>query len=165
MIPEPSSTGATKPGSSTSNPLGGNSKPVGSSSITSLPSALTKTSVIGLKSSLPETAIAATISGEATKACVFGLPSALFEKFLLKEWTIVFFSFLSAPALAHCPIQGPQAFVNILALRSSNISNRPSLSAVYRTCSDPGFIPKSAFAETFLSTACFAIDAARDRSS
>ncbi len=29
--------------------------------------------------------IAATISGEATNACVFGFPSARFAKFLLKE--------------------------------------------------------------------------------
>jgi len=38
-----------------------------------------------LKSNLPANATAVTISGEATNACVLGLPSALFEKFLLNE--------------------------------------------------------------------------------
>jgi len=42
-------------------------------------------SVNGLKSNLPAIAIAAVISGEATKAWVLGFPSALFAKFLLKE--------------------------------------------------------------------------------
>ncbi len=67
-ISEPSTIGATYPGSSTSNPLGGNSKPVGSSNFTTSPFLFVKVSVIGLKSSLPEIAIAVTISGEATKA-------------------------------------------------------------------------------------------------
>ena len=45
--------------------------------------------------------------------------------------------------LAHCPIHGPQALVNILASKSSKIPNIPSLAAVYLTCSDPGLIPNS----------------------
>ena len=61
-------------------------------------------------------AIAATISGDATKACVFGFPSARFAKFLLNEWTILFFgAFFGSSYLAHCPIHGPHALVNILA--------------------------------------------------
>ena len=43
-----------------------------------------------------------------------------------------FFSCLSAPALAHCPIQGPQALVKIVASKSSKISSKPSLSAAAR---------------------------------
>jgi hypothetical protein len=35
-------------------------------------------------------AIAAVNSGDATKACVLGLPSARLAKFLLKECTILF---------------------------------------------------------------------------
>jgi hypothetical protein len=59
-------------------------------------------SIIGLKSNLPEIAIAAVISGEATKAWVFGFPSARFAKFLLKECTILFFgAFLGSLYLAH----------------------------------------------------------------
>ena len=54
-------------------------------------------------------------SGEPTNANVFGLPSARFAKFLLKECTIVFFSFFSAPTRSHIPIQGPHAFANTLA--------------------------------------------------
>ena len=43
-----------------------------------------------------------TISGEDTKACVFGFPSALLAKFLLKECTILFFgAFLGSSYLAH----------------------------------------------------------------
>ena len=163
--PEPSATGAKYPLSSTSKPLGGSSIPVGASRRTSSPSSLISASFIGLKSSLPEMATAATISGEATKACVFGFPSARLEKFLLKEWMMVFFSCLSAPDLAHCPIQGPQALVNMVASKSSKISSKPSLSAVKRTCSEPGLIPKVAFVANFLSTACLAIEAARDKSS
>ena len=110
-------------------------------------------------------ATAATISGEATKAWVFGFPSARLEKFLLKECMMAFFSCLSAPALAHCPIQGPQALVNMVASKSSKISSKPSRSAVKRTCSDPGLIPKVALVTSFLSTACLAMEAARDKSS
>jgi len=46
---------------------------------------LISVSVAGLKSKRPEMAIAATISGEATKAWVLGLPSARLLKFLLNE--------------------------------------------------------------------------------
>ena len=62
---------------------------------------LLKYQLIGLKSKSPAIAIAVTISGEATKACVFGFPSARFEKFLLNECTMVFFSSFSAPSLSH----------------------------------------------------------------
>ena len=62
-------------------------------------------------------------------------------------------------------MHGPHALVKILASKSSNISRSPSLSAVYLTCSDPGLIPNSAFVINFLSTACFAILAALERSS
>ena len=41
----------------------------------------------------------------------------------------------------------------------------PSLSAVYRTCSEPGLIPKSDLVLRFFNTACLAIDAALVKSS
>ena len=55
--------------------------------------------------------------------------------------------------------------MKIVALRSSKILRIPSLSAVYRTCSEPGLIPKSDLVTRFLSTACFAMDAALVKSS
>ena len=55
----------------------------------------------GLKDKSPAIAIAVTNSGEPTKAWVLGFPSALFAKFLLNEWTMVFFSSFSAPSLDH----------------------------------------------------------------
>ncbi|GAL82321.1 hypothetical protein JCM19274_2098 [Algibacter lectus] len=65
-------------------------------------------------------AMAAVISGEATKACVFGFPSARLAKFRLNECTMLFFgAFFGSLYLAHCPIHGPQAFVNIFASRFS----------------------------------------------
>jgi hypothetical protein len=67
-ILEPSDEGAKYPASSTSNPFGGSSQPVGSSSLTFSPSLFVHESVIGLKSNLPDIAIAATISGDATNA-------------------------------------------------------------------------------------------------
>ncbi len=130
LIPLPSSGGAKYPLSSASKPWGGSSCPVGGSKRTSSPSELMRVSCSGSKSKRPEIATAATISGEATKAWVFGFPSLRLEKLRLKEWTILFFSFLSAPARAHCPIHGPQALVNILASKSSKIDNKPSRSAV-----------------------------------
>ena len=54
------------------------------------PSLFISESVNGLKSKRPEIAIAATISGDATNAWVFGFPSARLAKFLLKECTILF---------------------------------------------------------------------------
>ena len=131
-----------------------------------MPFSFVRESVIGLKSNLPEIAMAATISGEPTKAWVFGFPSARLAKFLLKECTIVFFSCLSAPFLSHCPIQGPHALVNILVDSNFlNVSINPSLSAVKRTCSEPGLIPKVAFGFKPLLTASSTIDAALVKSS
>ena len=145
--PLPSAAGAWKPLSSTANPLFGNSSPFGGSNFTASPLSFNNVSVIGLKDKSPEIARAATISGEVTKACVFGFPSARFEKFLLNECTIVFFSPLSAPSLSHCPIHGPQAFVNTLVPIFSNVAMIPSLSIVYLICSEPVLIPNSAFGE------------------
>src|SRR5436190_17482647 len=82
---DPSLAGAWKPASSTSKPLFGSSSPWGGINLTSSPLSFNKVSVSGLKSKRPEIAKAATISGEVTKACVFGLPSALLEKLRLKE--------------------------------------------------------------------------------
>jgi len=96
---------------------------------------------------------------------VFGLPSALFAKFLLKECIIEFFSDLSSPSLFHCPIHGPHALVKILLSSFSKISIIPSLSAVNLTCSEPGLIPSLDLIFILLFRACFAIDAALDKSS
>ena len=102
LIPLPSSAGAWYPLSSTSNPPSGNSSPLGGSNLICSPSLFVNVSVIGLKSNLPAIAIAATISGEATKACVFGFPSARLAKFLLNECTILFFgAFFGSEYLAH----------------------------------------------------------------
>jgi hypothetical protein len=83
---------------------------------------------------------------------VFGLPSARFAKFLLKECTIVFLSCFSAPTLSHIPIQGPQAFAKTLAQSLSKVLRKPSLSIVKRTCSEPGVMVNSAFVFKFFST-------------
>lgn len=90
---EPSAAGAWYPASSTAKPLNGNSSPVGGSNFTCSPLSLVKVSVNGLKVKSPAIASAVTISGDATNAKVLGLPSARFAKFLLKECTMVFFSF------------------------------------------------------------------------
>ena len=62
-------------------------------------------------------------------------------------------------------MHGPHALVNIFASSFSKIFKSPSLSAVNLTCSEPGFIPKSAFVDRFFSSAWFAIDDALDKSS
>jgi len=73
----------------------------------------------------------------------------------LNEWIIEFLGALPGSLyLAHCPIQGPQALVKIVAFTSSKVLMIPSLSAVNRTVSDPGFIPNSALVTNPLSTAC-----------
>ena len=138
---------------------------VGGSNIISLLSSLVIVSVIGLKSNLPDKAIAITISGEETNAWVFGLPSFLFAKFLLNEWTIEFFFSLLAPSLSHWPIHGPHAFVKIWDSKSSKILIKPSLSAVNLTCSEPGLIPSLDFIFRLFFLAWKAIEAARDKSS
>src|SRR5690606_34532877 len=97
-------------------------------------------SVIGLKVRSPAMVNAVTISGDATKACVFGLPSFLLAKFLLKEVMMLFFRLGSLECLAHWPMHGPQALARITPPILSNTSNKPSRSVVYRTCSEPGVI-------------------------
>ena len=84
-IVDPSSAGAWYPASSTANPFVGNSSPVGAFNFTCSPLSFVNVSVNGLNPKSPAIAKAATISGEATNACVFGLPSALFEKLRLNE--------------------------------------------------------------------------------
>ena len=77
-------------------------------------------------------------SGEATKAYVFGFPSARLAKFRLKEVTIEFLRVGSSVTRFHCPIQGPQAFAIIVAPIFSKASIIPSRSAVARMRSEPG---------------------------
>src|SRR5690606_8765625 len=113
----------------------------------------------------PAIAMAVTTSGEATKECVLGLPSARFAKFLLKEVMIEFFSFFSAPCLAHCPIHGPQALARTTLPIFSNTFKKPYRSTVYLTCSEPWVMVYSDLATSFFSTACCAKDAALEISS
>ena len=80
----PSAAGSLYPASFTSKPMGGSSIPCGSSSFTATPSSFTRVSVSGLKVKSPAMARAVTISGLATKAWVFGLPSLRLAKFRLK---------------------------------------------------------------------------------
>ena len=55
--------------------------------------------------------------------------------------------------------------MNIVASSCSNASKIPSRATVNLTCSEPGLIPNSALVLSPFSTACFAIDAALDKSS
>ena len=73
---------------------------------------------------------------------------------------MVFFSCLSAPSRAHCPIQGPQALAKTLPPISSKVFKKPSLSTVNLTCSEPGVMVYSALTSRFLSLACLATEAA-----
>ena len=94
------------------------------------------------------------------KACVLGFPSALLAKFRLKDVNIEFFLSGFSVCLLHCPIHGPQALVIMtppIDLKSEMI---PSLSAVYRTCSEPGFTINSALTVSPFAAACRATEAA-----
>ncbi len=122
--------GATYPLSFTSNPFGGKSVPSGSFSFTSRPSAVFSVSVSGLKQRSPAMVSASVSSGEATKACVFGLPSARLAKLRLKEVTMEFLRVLSSVCRFHCPIHGPQALAITVAPICSKSPRIPSRSAV-----------------------------------
>lgn len=67
------------------NPVEGNLSPDGGSNLNGLPSAPINESVIGLKLSLPENAMAVTISGEARKFIVCLLASLRPLKLRLKD--------------------------------------------------------------------------------
>ncbi len=108
---------------------------------------------------------AVTISGEATNACVFGLPSLRAAKLRLKEVMIEFLRLGSLLWRAHWPMHGPQALASTTPPILSKVARMPSRSAVYRTCSLPGVMVNSLFAFSFLSMACCASDALRVRSS
>ena len=81
----PSSAGAWYPKSFTAKPFSGRSKPVGISNLMASPLSFVSVSVIGLNVKFPAMAMAVTNSGDPTKACVFGFPSARLAKFRLKE--------------------------------------------------------------------------------
>ena len=100
----------------------------GSSRSTSFPSSFTSLSVSGLKVRSPAIAKAVTISGLATNAWVFGFPSLRFAKFLLKLVMIEFLRFGSSVCLAHCPMQGPQAFASTTPPIESKVCRMPSRS-------------------------------------
>ena len=85
---------------------------------------------MGLNASDPARAIAVTISGEATNACVLALPSLRLAKLRLKEVMIEFFRVGSSMCLAHCPMQGPHALAITTPPISANTPSNPSRSAV-----------------------------------
>ena len=126
--------------SSTVNPSTGNVSPTGGSNFTRSPFEATKVSVSGLKHKSPAMAKAMAISGEATKACVFGLPSARLAKFRLNEVTMEFGRAGSSVSRFHWPIQGPQAFVIITPPTASKSAIIPSRFRVQYTCSEPGLM-------------------------
>ena len=70
------------------------------------------------------------ISGEATNAWVFGLPSARFAKFRLKEVTMELARVGSSVTRFHCPIHGPQALVMMTAPTAWKSAIIPSRSEV-----------------------------------
>ena len=136
--------GAIYPSLPSANPFGGNSSPTGSESFTFSPSRFTNTSVSGLKQRSPAIVSAIVNSGEATKAYVFGLPSARLAKLRLKEVTIEFLRVGLSVSRFHWPIQGPQAFAIIVAPTFSKVPIIPSRSAVARIRSEPGFTIRGA---------------------
>ena len=79
-------------GAPASKPLEGRASPEGGWSLSFLPSAVLIVSVSGLKSRLPPSTMAVTISGEATNACVAGFASLRPVKLRLNEVMIVFLS-------------------------------------------------------------------------
>ena len=72
------------------------SSPDGGSSFTAAPSSLIKVSVIGLKSNLPASAIAVTVSGEATKSMGIWVAIRSLRKVAIERMDDGVFSFLSA---------------------------------------------------------------------
>ncbi len=100
-------------------------------------------SVSGLKSTVPASARATTVSGEVTKASVLAKPSLRFGKLRLYEVTIVLTSPSCTSWRAHCPMHGPQALARTVAPMRSKSASRPSRSMVARTCSLPGVIISS----------------------
>mmetsp|Transcript_6284 Transcript_6284/g.25241 ORF Transcript_6284/g.25241 Transcript_6284/m.25241 type:complete len:316 (-) Transcript_6284:976-1923(-) len=153
---EPSSGGAWKVSSPGSKPRTGSSSPTGGSSMNSLPSAPLIVSLVGLKVSEPASVRAVTISGEATKACVLGLPSLRAAKLRLNDEMIELGSclVLSTSERTHWPMHGPHALASTVPPAFSSSACMPSRSMVARICSDPGVMVKGICDATPCSAAC-----------
>lgn len=96
-----------KAGLPSSNPERGSSAPEGAEKRNSEPDGVLMLSVNGLKVVVPANAIAVTISGEARKFIVSGLPSFRPRKFRLYDVKIALLSPFETPSvLCHIPMQG-----------------------------------------------------------
>ena len=99
------------------------------------------------------------------KLWVLGLPSARFAKLRLKEVIIEFGRSEGSASRFHCPIHGPQALAITTPPTDSNSASTPSLSAVYRTNSEPGLMMNCAFTSNPSVLAFLRMEAARVKSS
>ena len=97
-----------------------------------------------------------TISGEARKLIVEGLPSLRPLKLRLYEEKMALVSPLLTPSVRfHCPIQGPHALAKTVLPDPANVSSVESRDRVARICSLPGVTKKSALRSSPAVEACF----------
>src|SRR4029077_19206258 len=101
---EPSSGGGVKVFWPGSYPLSGSTSPTGGSSLTCVPSGAVMVSLVGSKSSCPDSAKAMTVSGDVTKLKVLAEPSLRFGKLRLNELTIVLGTPLAEAGRSHWPM-------------------------------------------------------------
>ena len=96
-----------------------------------------------------------TISGEARKFIVDGLPSLRPLKLRLYEVKMALVSSLETPSVrCHWPIHGPQALARTMPPAEENVSSVFSLARVARICSLPGVMKKSALGFRPAADAC-----------
>mmetsp|Transcript_24095 Transcript_24095/g.75513 ORF Transcript_24095/g.75513 Transcript_24095/m.75513 type:complete len:266 (-) Transcript_24095:1192-1989(-) len=162
---EPSAGGAWKVSMPGSKPFSGSSSPKGESNTISWPSEPTRASFSGLKVRSPAMAKAVTISGEATKQCVAGLPSLRAAKLRLNEVMMELGVPLAMSSRRHWPMQGPHELDITVPPASSKIASWPSRAMVARICSEPGEMEKGTLDLIPAASACLATEAARDMSS
>mmetsp|Transcript_9808 Transcript_9808/g.26683 ORF Transcript_9808/g.26683 Transcript_9808/m.26683 type:complete len:321 (-) Transcript_9808:629-1591(-) len=105
-------------------------------------------------------AMAVTISGDVTNACVAGLASLRAAKFLLNDVTIELASPLDTSVRFHWPMHGPHAFARTVPPTFSKISVSPSLVMVALICSLPGLMANGTLALIPAARACLATLAA-----
>ena len=137
---DPSSAGATNPFASGTNPPWGSSVPMGGLSAMPLMGCLVKSTVRS-----PVSANPMTVSGDATKAWVSGLPSLRDVKLRLNDVMMELRSPFCTSCLFHCPMHGPQALARTVPPTDSSFASMPSRSMVARTCSEPGVMVNSLF--------------------
>lgn len=145
-----------------SKPERGSSAPEGGEKRNSAPEGVVRLSVRGLKVVLPAYDIAVTISGDARKFMVSGLPSFRPRKLRLYDEKIALLSPFEIPSVRfHWPMQGPQAFASTIPPASSNEDRVWSRSRVARICSLPGVTKKSVAGLRPAAEACLTISSAR----